>query len=88
MSSTDYSLAELSRLVEENNARILSSSVKQDPSDISKIKVTLKINLEDISNIVATFERFEYKIISRFQETEVTESDRDKIDELLKYLDI
>ncbi len=88
MSSTDYSLAELSRLVEENNARILSSSVRQDPSDISKIKVTLKINLEDISNIVATFERFEYKIISRFQETEVTESDRDKIDELLKYLDI
>ena len=88
MNNSDYSLAELSRLVEENNARILSSSVRQDPSDSSMIKVTLKINLEDISTIVATFERFEYKIISRFQETEVTESDRDKIDELLKYLDI
>ena len=88
MNNSDYSLAELSRLVEENNARILSSSVRQDPSDNSMIKVTLKINLEDISTIVATFERFEYKIISRFQETEVTESDRDKIDELLKYLDI
>ena len=86
MNSSDYSLAELSRLVEENNARILSSSIKQDTGD--RIKVTLKINLEDISNIVATFERFEYKIISRFQETEVTESDRDKIDELLKFLDI
>ena len=88
MDSSDYSLAELSRLVEENNARILSSSIRQDPSDGNKIKVTLKINLEDITSIVATFERFEYKIISRFQETEVTESDRDKIDELLKYLDI
>ena len=88
MNNSDYSLAELSRLVEENNARILSSSVRQDPSDSSMIKVTLKINLEDISTIIATFERFEYKIISRFQETEVTESDRDKIDELLKYLDI
>ena len=88
MNSSDYSLAELSRLVEENNARILSSSVRQDPADVGKIKVTLKINLEDISSIVATFERFEYKIISRFQETNVTESDRDKIDELLKYLDI
>ena len=88
MNSSDYSLAELSRLVEENNARILSSSVRQDPADGGKIKVTLKINLEDISSIVATFERFEYKIISRFQETNVTESDRDKIDELLKYLDI
>jgi acetoin utilization protein AcuB len=88
MDNADYSLAELSRLVEENNARILSSSVRQDLGDVSRIKVTLKINLEDISSIVATFERFEYKIISRFQETEVTESDRDKIDELLKYLDL
>jgi CBS domain-containing protein len=88
MNSSDYSLSELSRLVEENNARILSSSVKVDPADNNKIKVTLKINLEDISMIVATFERFEYKIISRFQETEVTDDDRDKIDELLKYLDI
>ncbi len=88
MDSRDYSLAELSRLVEENNARILSSSVKQDPLDNSRIKVTLKINREDISSIVATFERFEYKIISRFQDAEITETDRDRIDELLKYLDI
>jgi CBS domain-containing protein len=88
MDSVDYSLAELSGLVEENNARILSSSVKVDPTDGNKIKVTLKINLEDISAIAATLERFEYKIISRFQETEVTDDDRDKIDELLKYLDI
>lgn len=88
MDSRDYSLSELSRLVEENHARILSSSVKQDPVDNSKIKVTLKINREEISTIVATFERFEYKIISRFQETEITDSDRDRIDGLLKYLDI
>jgi CBS domain-containing protein len=88
MQSHDYSLSELSRLVEENNARILSSSIKQDPGNSSMIKVTLKINQEDISSIVATFERFEYKIISRFQETKVTDSDRDKIGELLKYLDI
>jgi len=88
MNSHDYSLSELSRLVEENHARILSSSIKQDPVDRNKIKVTLKINLDDVSSIVATFERFEYKIISRFQETEVTDTDRDRIDELLKYLDI
>lgn len=88
MSGRDYSLAELSRLVEENNARILSSSVKQDPADHSKIKVTIKINQEDVSSIVATLERFDYKIISRFQESEVTDTDRGRIDELLKFLDI
>ena len=88
MDSRDYSLAELSRFVEENNARILSSSVKQDPVDSSKIKVTLKINREEIGSIIATFERFNYKVISRFQETEITDTDRDRIDGLLKYLDI
>lgn len=88
MFGRDYSLSELSRLIEENNARILSSSVKQDPADTSKIKVTVKINREDISTIVATLERFDYKIISRFQETEVTDTDKGRIDELLKYLDI
>lgn len=88
MNSTDYSLAELSRLVEENNARILSSSIKIDTTDESMVKVTLKINLEDISSIIATFERFEYKIISRFQDAVVTDNDRDRVDELLKFLDI
>ena len=88
MKSSDYSLAELGRLVEENNGRILSSSLKQDVGDREMVKVTLKINLQDISAIVATFERFEYKIISRFQDHKVTETDKDKIDELLKFLDI
>lgn len=88
MQSRDYSLSELSRLIEENNARILSSSVKHDPIDHNKIKLTIKINREDVSTIVATLERFNYKIISRFQETEVTDTDRGRIDELLKFLDI
>ena len=88
MQSRDYSLSELSRLIEENNARILSSSVKHDPVDPNKIKVTIKINREDVSVIVATLERFSYKIISRFQESEVTDTDKGRIDELLKFLDI
>ncbi len=88
MDSRDYSLTEISRLVEENNARILSSSIKQDTDDPHRIKVVLKINREDVSAILATLERFGYKVISRFQETEVTDTDRERIDELLKYLDI
>lgn len=84
----DYSLSEISRLVEENNAKILSSSVKEDDHDPSMLKVTLKINRLDLSHIVATFERFGYKLIARFQETKVLEDEKGKIDLLLKYLDI
>lgn len=88
MNHVDYSLAEISRLVEENNAKILSSSVKDDPLDTSKLKLTIKINKLDLSHIVATLERFGYKIIARFQETNVQEAEKEKIDILLKYLSI
>jgi len=88
MKNHDYSLAELARLVESNNARILNSSIKPDEMDVNKVKVTLKINQEDLTNVVATLERFEYKIITRFQENEVSQADKDRLDTLLRFLDI
>lgn len=84
----DYSLAEISRLIEENNAKILGSSVKQDDFDPSKLKLTLKLNTIALSSITATLERFGYKIIARFQETHIQEDQRQKVDMLLKYLEI
>lgn len=85
----DYSLAEISRLVEADNGKILSSSVSNDDSqDPSKIKLTLKINKTDLSRIIATLERFGYKIVATFQETEHISNDKERLDILLKYLDI
>ncbi|MEQ8574545.1 MAG: cbs domain containing protein, partial [Fulvivirga sp.] len=88
MSQIDYSLAEISRLIEENNAKILSSSVKEDELDGSKLRVTLKINKLDLTAIIATLDRFGYKIIARFQETKIEEGQKDRLDLLLRYLDI
>lgn len=84
----DYSLAELSRLIEGENAKILSSTVKEDELDVSKVKLTLKINKKDLSHIVATLERFGYKIIARFQESDIDKGEKDKLDQLLRFLDI
>ena len=86
--STDYSLAEISRLVEENNCKILSSSVKNDPDDPNNIRVTIKLNTLEMERVAATLERFEYKIIARFKESKVTEGEREKIDMLFRYLEI
>ncbi|WP_237390311.1 CBS domain-containing protein [Fulvivirga sediminis] len=88
ISQIDYSLSEISRLVEENNAKILSSSVKEDELDPSKIKLTLKLNRLDLTHIVATLERFGYKIIARFQETKIQDDEKERLDMLLRYLDI
>ncbi len=88
MDLIDYSLAEISRLVEENKAKIISSTMVEDTMDPGKIKVTLKINQLDLSRIVATLERFSYRVIGRYQEIRKEANDNDRIDMLLKYLNI
>lgn len=84
----NYSLAEVSRLIEENHIKILSSILKEDPLDPGKIRLTLKLNQTDLSRVVATLERFGYKVIGRYQETKSIETDKERIGMLLKYLDI
>lgn len=88
MNHADYSLSEISRLIEENHAKILSSIVKEDPLDPLKLRLTLKINQMDLSRVVATLERFNYRVIGRYQETKPVPGERDRIDMLLRYLDI
>lgn len=88
MDLIDYSLAEISRYVEENNAKIISSSMIEDPLDKGKIKLTLKINQVELNRIVATLERFGYRIIGRYNEIKRDTGEKEKIDMLLRYLDI
>jgi acetoin utilization protein AcuB len=88
MDLIDYSLAEISRYIEENNAKVISSIMIEDPMDKGKIKLTLKINQEELTRIVATLERFGYRVIGRYQEVQQDTGEKDKIDMLLRYLDI
>ncbi len=88
MDMRDYSLAEISRLVEENNVKIVSSNIRIDDLDPSMIKLTLKINSLELNRVVATLERFNYKIIARFQEITAGDAERDRLDLLFRYLEI
>jgi CBS domain-containing protein len=89
MDLIDYSLAEICRYVEENNAKVISSIMFEDPLDKGKVKITLKINQLDLSRIVATLERFGYRVIGRYQENISTSTgEQERLDMLLKYLDM
>jgi hypothetical protein len=52
------------------------------------VVLTLKINQVDLSRIVATLDRFGYRVIGRYQEIREMAEDRDRIDMLMRYLDI
>ncbi len=88
MPERDYSLSRISRLIEEENAKILSAYVSPDELDPYKIKLTLKLNTSDMSRIIATLERFEYRITAQFNDGNKYDVGRDRLDMLLKYLDI
>ncbi len=82
-----YSLAEIARLVEAENAAILSTFVTSDP-DASTVEVTLKINRQDIHNILNAFQRFGYEIKAAFNEEEYLESLQDRYQALMNYLNV
>lgn len=84
----DYSLTEIARLVEENNAKILSTYIKADPIESDRILLTLKINTSEISRIIATLERFGYTVIAQFKESPDKIDQRDRLDLLMKYINI
>ncbi|RIJ37307.1 CBS domain-containing protein [Pontibacter oryzae] len=88
MPERDYSLAQISRLIEEENTKILSAYVSPDEMDPYKIKLTLKLNTNDLTRIIATLERFEYRITAQFNENTEYDVGRDRLDMLFKYLDI
>ena len=84
----DYSLAEISRLVEENGVKILSLYMVNVDSDPTKIKLTIKLNTEDVSHVVATLSRFSYIVETNYQENSSDLQERERLDGLLNYLKI
>jgi hypothetical protein len=84
----DYSMAEIGRLIEAEDTKILGSIVSPSQSDGDKLYLTLKLNKEDLSSIVAMLERFNYTVIAKFHEPANMENEKERLDNLLKYLDI
>ena len=84
----DYSLAEITRLIEADGVKIIGCFLQNDASDPNLIRVTLKLDRKDASRIVATLERFNYQVISLFQEASVASYEKERLDALLRYLDI
>jgi CBS domain-containing protein len=81
------SLAHMSQIVESDNAQILSSYVRTFP-DSTRMEVTLKVNKQDISAIIATFMRYEYTIKATFNHSDDNDNSRERYDSLMNYLNL
>lgn len=88
MKHIDYSLSEVSRLIEAEGSKILGSIVGPHATEPDMMFLTLKINTEDLTSIISHLERFNYTVTARFHEPANLENEKERLDNLLKYLDI
>ncbi len=88
VSLKDYTLTEIARIVENNNARILALTVLPI-SDGTDLLVSLKLDANDLTAIRRSFERFDYHVVYYFsREEEVTDVQQERLAELLYYLEM
>jgi CBS domain-containing protein len=88
MSEKDYSLAEIARLIESNDTKILSAFIHSDEVNKENLRLTLKLNKIDLGRTIATLERFGYQISAQWHETDLADTDQERLGMLLKYLNI
>ena len=86
MKEQDYSLAEISRLIESNDCKILSSFLVTDETNPNYVKLTLKLSKTELTRIVATLERYNYTVLTQFHESDNINNDQERLDLLMKYL--
>ncbi len=88
VNENDYSLTEISQIIESNDAKILSLYISS-PEDSTKMDVTLKINRTDLTSIISTFERYEYSIKASYMKDDDAEKlYEERFDMFMRYLNI
>lgn len=84
----DYSLTDIVRLIEVNNAHVLSLLSHID-SITGRLHLVIKIDLEDASPVIRSFERFNYTILYYFMKKGVVDDVlQRRMEELVRYMNI
>ena len=83
---TDYSFSEISQIIESNDVKLLGAFISAIENDI--VQITLKINNTSLNEIIQTFRRYSYVIISSHEEDNYLKSLKDRSNYLNKYLNI
>lgn len=87
ISRHDYALGEINRLVESNDAMIMHLNTIADPNS-DHFQVVLRINKEEVSDIVATFQRHEYNVLYYYGEESYGNALQTNLDHLFTYLNV
>ena len=87
MESNQYSFNEISKIIESNDAQITQLNTSND-SESGMMQVTIRINKAEVSDIVASFQRYDYNVKYFFGEELYANELRTNYDNLMNYLKI
>ena len=84
--TADYSMSQITQIVESNNGKFLGLFVSE--ANAEKVQVTLKITLGAMNEIIQTFRRYNYEIISEHHEDNYLNNLKERSEYLDKYLNM
>jgi acetoin utilization protein AcuB len=87
MDTRNYSFSEINRIVESNDAQITQLNTYTDP-ETGITQVTIRLSKLEVSDIVSTFQRYEYNVKYYFGEELYENELRTNYDNLMNYLKI
>lgn len=87
LNSNDYSLSQISGIIEGNDAKVLSLYLSP-VADSTMMQVVIKVNRTDLSGILQTFNRYDYTVTASFHESPHEEDFRQRYDSFMNYLNI
>ncbi len=82
----DYSFSEISQIVESNDAKLLGAFISKMDGDL--VKVTLKITNASLNEVIQTFRRYSYNIVSGHEDDTYLNSLKERSQYLDKYLNM
>ncbi|EDP72409.1 hypothetical protein FBALC1_14947 [Flavobacteriales bacterium ALC-1] len=82
----DYSFSEISQIVESNDAKLLGAFISKMDGDLARI--TIKIGNTSLNEVIQTFRRYSYNIVSGHEEDSYIESLKERSEYLNKYLNM
>lgn len=84
----DFMLTEIVRITENEGAKILSIGVEAPDENNQNFRISLKLNLIDVSRVTAALNRYGYLITQETTKAEEEEDFNMRADEFLKYLNL
>lgn len=87
MNRRDYSLGAIARVIEEEDAKVISAFVTSSPN-AEMLELTIKINRQELSRVVAALQRYEYEVKESYAELDYADSLQERYDSLMNYLNI